>query len=107
VEYNVQHFQSTALLFVQHDWQNVGTYYEELIFDLDKNFTDRYAYVNSEFRCLRNKCTNDQIKVPDTEDKCCWHCVPCNEFDYKVRTGQGLGKPFLFTFIFIFLLIFC
>lgn len=67
----------------------MGTYYEELIFDLDPNFIDRYANVNSEFKCQRSKCFNYEIKVPDTDDKCCWRCIPCNEFDYKVRLRHG------------------
>ena len=53
---------------------------------MDQNFKDEYKDIKEEFRCLRSKCLNYEIKVPDTEDKCCWRCVPCNEFDYKVRT---------------------
>ena len=40
----------------------------------------RYIYI------LRPDCDWNEIKIPDTEDQCCWHCLDCGK--YKMRMSE-------------------
>ena len=35
---------------------------------------------------LRPDCDWNEIKIPDTEDQCCWHCLDCGK--YKMRMSE-------------------
>ena len=36
--------------------------------------------------CSRPDCDWNAIKIPDTEDQCCWHCLACGK--YKMRMSE-------------------
>jgi hypothetical protein len=67
-----------------YDWTNVGTYYDGQIKDIDMGFFNSNAPRHSMKDCGRRKCLQHEIKIPETDDKCCWHCVPCGPFKYRI-----------------------
>ena len=34
--------------------------------------------------CKREECRGNEIKIPDTEDQCCWHCKDCGDDKIKI-----------------------
>ena len=105
-----------------YDWQNVGTYHQARITEMDKEFKQEFQqFPNFQNdgkwrRCTRKKCLPHQVltvltlknstyvgtwydfgratdtkyepyfmqvKVPDTLDQCCWHCITCEVHERK------------------------
>lgn len=72
--------------FTTYDWNNVGTYVDGKIIDIEPDFETRYAPKARLSACGREECELNHIKIPDTDDQCCWHCVACG--DYKRRVTE-------------------
>ena len=66
-----------------YDWKSVGTYYDGYIVDVDSEFTEEYEQ-KGRGECKREECRGNEIKIPDTEDQCCWHCKDCGDDKIKI-----------------------
>ena len=54
--------------------------------DIDADFPSRYKHMAIHKVCNRKECDVNWIKIPDTNDQCCWHCVDCGKL--KVAKNQ-------------------
>ena len=99
--YSIVSFQKNGSIY---DWQNVGTFYgkengegtklhcEDDVF-CDK-FKDKTHFLYQKLkRCKRQECNVSEIKVPDSDDKCCWHCKPCLVDEYKATEFECMPCP--------------
>ena len=76
-----------------YDWKNVGTYVDGEIIDIAPDFQMRYAPKARVEACGRTECGSNEIKIPDTEDNCCWHCVSCGDFEYRSSEYECIECP--------------
>ena len=67
----------------QYDWKSVGSYIDGEIVDVSPEFNKEYEKKGQAGDCQRKECGLNQIKIPDTDDQCCWHCIECGDFKYK------------------------
>lgn len=67
----------------QYDWHNVGTYHDGAISGMDPEFKKMFSQREGHQECQRKRCLPAEVKVPDTNDQCCWHCVRCEVHEYK------------------------
>ena len=81
--YSIINFQKVNTN-LKYDWKNVGTYHEGDISDIDQDFWKLYDNATYLRQCERQECDASQVKVPDTNDQCCWHCINCEVHEYKV-----------------------
>ena len=65
------------------NWINVGTYHKGFFNEWDPDFEESFSNDSTIVSCAREVCKVGEIKVQDTEDLCCWHCVQCGEFQFK------------------------
>ena len=65
------------------NWYNVGTYHKGFFNEWERDFEDNFSNDTTIVRCVREVCKIGEVKVQDTEDLCCWHCVQCGEFQSK------------------------
>ena len=65
------------------NWYNVGTYHKGFFNEWEPDFENNFSNDSTIVRCVREVCKVGEIKVQDTEDLCCWHCVQCGEFQFK------------------------
>ena len=68
-----------------YDWNNVGTYVDGEIIDIEEGFAASYAPKARVDACSRKECVLNEIKILDTDDKCCWHCVNCTSFQKRIN----------------------
>ena len=68
-----------------YDWKNVGTYFNGDITEINKEIYDTFVTASKPWiqECQRRHCSAGEIKIPDTDDRCCWHCATCGEFRYR------------------------
>ena len=107
-----------------YDWQDVGTFYNGTIKCKDQAFCNQFeedpfkglikGVAKNVFsksnrvrlhhklkKCRREECSISEIKVPETNDKCCWHCKQCAVDEYKAsefeckpcQEGMWSGGP--------------
>ena len=81
--YSIINFAENQTIY---DWRTVGTYLDGEIKDIDDEFPTRYQDMAIEKVCNRKECEVNHIKIPDTDDQCCWHCQNCG--DYKIAKNQ-------------------
>ena len=67
-----------------YDWKNVGTFYDRNFFGWDETFFNKFRNDSTINFCQRKPCKASEVKVQNTDDSCCWHCVECNDFQKKV-----------------------
>jgi len=94
--YSVINFQRIPFDFngrTLYDWRNVAMFYEGEFFEWNRHFRERLTNDTSISKCLRKPCGNREVKVQDTEDLCCWHCRPCNEFEFKASDYECRRCP--------------
>ena len=98
--YSIVSFQKNGWIY---DWQNVGTFYgtengEGKIKCMDNDFCNKFKdekhlLFGKLKRCKRQECNISEIKVPDSIDKCCWHCKPCSVDEYKATEFECMPCP--------------
>ena len=97
--YSIVSFQKTGSLY---DWQNVGTFHANDNHDgidcKDSAFCSKFDDANDPLfsklkKCKRQECNISEIKVPDTNDKCCWHCKQCGVDEYKATEFECKPCP--------------
>lgn len=76
-----------------YDWKNVGTYVDGEIVDINDEFAQKYVPKAQAEDCYRIECGFNAIKIPDTEDQCCWHCVPCGPYKYRISEYECRECP--------------
>ena len=116
--YSIATFRKTGSLPHEYDWQNVGKFHAKLdgireireidgkLECIDPAFCRQFRDENNPLfgklkRCKRQDCNISEIKVPDTNDKCCWHCKQCGPDEYRAtefeckRCAKGFwsGEP--------------
>ena len=84
----------------QYDWKSVGSYIDGEIVDVSPEFNKEYEKKGQVGDCQRKECGLNQIKIPDTDDQCCWHCVECGDFKYKgcLFTFCSSNQLFVYNF---------
>ena len=50
------------------------------------HFSKKKKIRENKIYILRPDCDWNEIKIPDTEDQCCWHCLDCGK--YKMRMSE-------------------
>ena len=88
--YSVINFSKNESIY---DWKNVGTYVNGEIINIVQDFQLRYAPKARNDGCGRKECGLNEIKIPDTQDNCCWHCVDCGDFEYKTSEYECTECP--------------
>ncbi len=77
-----------------YDWKNVGTYMDGDIMSNEEFFeTFRPVKQNWTNDCRRTPCATGFIKIPDTDDRCCWHCSPCGPYRYQSSEYECVQCP--------------
>ena len=100
--YSIVSFQKNGSIY---DWQNVGTFYgtengegkiecEDDATKFCNKFDDeKHPLFGKLKRCKRQECNISEIKVPDSDDKCCWHCKSCSVNEYKATEFECMPCP--------------
>ena len=98
--YSIVSFQKNGSLY---DWQNVGTFqgndnHDGKIVCKDPKFCSQFNDEKNPLfiklkKCKRQECNISEIKVPDTNDKCCWHCKQCLVEEYKATEFECKPCP--------------
>ena len=78
---------------VVYDWKDVGTYNGSDIVDMNTEFAERYAPTARNMECGRQECEMNYIKIPDSDDQCCWHCTDCGAFKYRLNEHECRDCP--------------
>lgn len=78
-----------------YDWHNVGTYVDGKITEIEAEFEKHYAAPKAKPNlCQRKQCPLNHIKIPDSEDQCCWHCKDCGDDKYRLSDYECMEcKP--------------
>lgn len=103
--YSIASFRKTGSLPHEYDWQNVGTFHGNDNYggkieckDPVGNFCTQFQDKNNPLfgklkKCKRQDCNVSEIKVPETNDKCCWHCKQCGPDEYRATEFECKRCP--------------
>ena len=75
-----------------YDWKNVGTVDGDII-NIEAFFASDYAPKARIDECGRKKCDQNWIKIPDTDDQCCWHCIYCGDLKTQISEYECKDCP--------------
>ncbi|OQV15466.1 Metabotropic glutamate receptor 3 [Hypsibius exemplaris] len=95
--YNVVHFKKTSIMPPRWEWVNVGQYNKSgLMLDWSQiRFNDRetgYSDRVPESECAR-PCGAGQAKSIMPDEKCCWTCMNCTQYQYLASEFECLDCP--------------